>query len=166
MVDIVDKTIRSKMMSRIRGKNTDPEMIVRRGLSRKGVRYRLHDRDLPGKPDLKMKGRRAVIFVHGCYWHQHGGCHWGTHPSSRVEFWGPKLAGNVCRDARNRDLLIREGWRVGVVWECSLRPTWREKTIDDVFDWLNSDEALFETPIVRPREAYRSWETAGGKIRK
>jgi DNA mismatch endonuclease (patch repair protein) len=99
-----------------------------------------------------MTRRRAVIFVHGCYWHQHRRCHWGTHPSSRVDFWGPKLAGNASRDARNIELLRRDGWRVGVVWECALRPRWKDTTMEAVIDWLNSDESLFETPIVRARE--------------
>ena len=161
MADIVDKPTRSRIMSRIKGKDTDPELIVRRGLFRRGVRYRLHDRSLPGQPDLKLTKHRAVIFVHGCYWHQHSSCHWGTHPSSRVEFWGPKLEGNIRRDAQNIELLRRDGWRVGVVWECALRPRWKDETVDAVFNWLNSNETYFETRVVRRRELHISPKRMG-----
>lgn len=108
-------------------------------------------RSLPGCPDLKMTKHRALVFVHGCYWHQHRNCHWGTHPSSRVEFWGPKLAQNAIRDASNIQLLRELNWRVGVVWECALRPRWRDVTVEAVLDWLHSDEEEFETGIVRSR---------------
>lgn len=155
MADIVDKPTRSRIMSRIKGRNTSPELILRRNLHERGVRYRLHDKSLPGQPDLKLTGRGALIFVHGCYWHQHKGCHWCSRPASDVDFWHPKLDGNAARDARRINFLREKGWRVGVVWECALRPRWKDQTVDAVFSWLNSDEVLFETPVVRKRDPER-----------
>lgn len=108
------------MMSGIRGKNTKPEMLIRTGLHRMGFRFRLHDRKLPGAPDLVFPGLDAVILVHGCFWHGHA-CHLFKWPSSRAEFWRDKLQGNVVRDRRNREELRRQGWRVGEIWECQLK---------------------------------------------
>ncbi len=107
-------------MSRIRGKNTKPEMLVRRLVHAMGYRYRLHDKRLPGSPDLVFAGQRKVIFVHGCFWHRHAdpNCRLARMPKSRQEFWGPKLEGNRDRDQRDQETLIREGWRLMVVWEC------------------------------------------------
>lgn len=121
MVDIVDAGIRSKMMSGIKGKNTKPEWMVRRYLHREGFRYSLHRRDLPGKPDLTLPKYRAVIFVHGCFWHLHQGCRFATLPATRPEFWLHKLEGNRARDQHQAQVLMRDGWRIAVVWECSLR---------------------------------------------
>ena len=151
MADIVDSTTRSRIMSRIRGKNTSPELTLRRALYRQGFRFTLHDNSLPGCPDVKFTGRRAVIFVHGCYWHRHRGCHWCTTPASRQDFWGPKLEGNARRDAKNIELLRTAGWRVGIVWECALRPQWRDDTVHAVAHWLRSRQGLFETAVLRSR---------------
>jgi len=108
-------------MAAIRGKDTGPEMIVRRLLSAMGYRYRLHGRALPGKPDLVFASRRAVVFVHGCFWHRHA-CRFGrVMPRTRRAFWRAKLEGNAHRDKRTRARLRRMGWRVLVVWECQLR---------------------------------------------
>jgi len=108
-------------MAAIRGKDTGPEMIVRRLLTALGYRYRLHGRALPGKPDLVFASRRAVVFVHGCFWHRHF-CRFGrVVPKTRAAFWRTKLEGNATRDRRTRARLRREGWRVLVVWECQLR---------------------------------------------
>ena len=108
-------------MSGIRGKDTRPEMMVRKGLHRLGFRFRLHNRNLPGKPDLVLPKRAAVVFVHGCYWHRHQGCRYATTPSTRPEFWQAKFQGNVERDRRNQRELMKAGWRVFIVWECALR---------------------------------------------
>lgn len=108
-------------MSRIRSKDTKPEMVVRRLLHAMGVRYRLHRADLPGKPDIVLGPRRLVIFVHGCFWHRHGGCREATMPSANRDFWQAKLEGNASRDLRHRAELCRLGWRVAVVWECQTR---------------------------------------------
>ena len=112
---------RSRMMSSIRGKNTRPERILRSLLFARGFRYRLHVRGLPGSPDLVFPKRRAVVFVHGCFWHRHRGCKGTTVPKTRVEFWEAKFARNVERDARNRRDLKRLGWRPVVVSKCELK---------------------------------------------
>lgn len=118
MVDVVDKATRSRMMSGIKGKNTGPEMMVRRYLHRRGFRYRLHVKGLPGTPDLVLPRYRAIIFVHGCFWHQHQGCIYATTPKTRKEFWLEKLAANRCRDLANETRLGALGWRVFTIWEC------------------------------------------------
>ena len=112
---------RSAMMSRIRGKNTKPEMIVRRLLHAAGHRYRLHARDLPGRPDAVFRKRRKVIFVHGCFWHRHSGCKRTTTPKTRTEFWSEKFTRNESRDRENENALLRMGWEVLVVWECETK---------------------------------------------
>lgn len=108
-------------MSRVKSKDTKPEMTVRRMVFRMGFRYRLHDKTLPGKPDLVFSGRRKVIFVNGCFWHGHEDCAYGRLPKSRVEFWQAKIVRNCARDKNNIALLKESGWRVLVVWQCELR---------------------------------------------
>jgi DNA mismatch endonuclease (patch repair protein) len=112
---------RSANMRRIRNKDTSPELILRSIIHRLGYRFRLHRKDLPGRPDLVFPSRRKVIFVHGCFWHQHSGCKEGRLPASRLEYWEPKLKRNQARDAENRAHLQEAGWGVLTVWECSLR---------------------------------------------
>lgn len=109
---------RSENMSRIRGKDTRPELKVRRAMWAAGLRYRLHARNLPGKPDLVFPGRRAVVFVHGCFWHCHEGCSSFRIPKTRSEWWAKKLARNKARDAEVRAALEARGWQVFVIWEC------------------------------------------------
>lgn len=120
MGDIVDRETRSRMMSRIRDRDTKPELIIRRYLHRHGLRYRLHVRDLPGAPDIVLPRHGAVVFAHGCFWHQHPGCRFAYQPKSNVEFWRKKLSGNVERDARTEAALRGMGWRVFTAWECRL----------------------------------------------
>ncbi len=121
MVDVLTKRQRKYCMSRIRGKDTKPEMAVRRLVHAMGYRYRLHRRDLPSCPDLVFPRLRKVIFVHGCFWHRHR-CRYGqVMPATRQEFWKNKLMGNRQRDAANRSKLRRLGWEVLVVWECQTR---------------------------------------------
>lgn len=121
MVDVVDSATRSRMMSGIKGKNTKPELLVRKYLHSRGLRFRLHAKELPGKPDLVFPKYKAVVFVHGCFWHQHAGCKYATTPSSRVSFWTNKLSENVVRDSYQIAALEGLGWRVFVVWECELQ---------------------------------------------
>lgn len=121
MTDIVDAPTRSRMMAGIRGKNTRPELALRSALHRLGFRFRLHRKDLPGRPDIVLPARRVVVFVNGCFWHRHAGCRYCTVPATRPEFWASKFAANVERDRRNEDALAASGWRVAVVWECALR---------------------------------------------
>jgi DNA mismatch endonuclease, patch repair protein len=120
MVDIVDRMTRSKMMSGIRAKNTKPELLVRKYLHGRGLRFRLHVKELPGRPDLVFPKYKAVVFVHGCFWHRHAGCKYATTPSSRENFWTNKLSENVARDSYQIAALGGLGWRVFVVWECEL----------------------------------------------
>ena len=120
MVDSLDQAARSAVMARVRGKNTRPEMIVRKLVFAAGYRYRLHVRKLPGSPDLVFTSRKKVIFVHGCFWHRHDNCSSSRIPKSRVDFWSDKLNGNKARDQRNQTALIEAGWQVLVVWECEL----------------------------------------------
>lgn len=121
MVDTLTQPHRSWNMSRIRGKDTAPELEVRSLLHGAGYRYRLHARDLPGRPDIVVRTRKLAIFVHGCFWHQHPGCANARMPKSRTDFWQAKLSGNTERDKRNLSALRRAGWRVMIIWECQLR---------------------------------------------
>jgi DNA mismatch endonuclease, patch repair protein len=120
MADRLTEAARSALMAAIRCRDTGPELAVRRALRCLGVGYRLHVRGLPGRPDIVMKGRRTVIFVHGCFWHRHG-CRAASTPKSRQDYWQPKFDGNVARDARNEQQLRAIGWTVLVIWECETK---------------------------------------------
>jgi DNA mismatch endonuclease, patch repair protein len=119
-MDTLTVAQRSRRMSLVRGKDTKPEMVVRRLIHRMGYRYRLHDRALPGNPDMVFAGQRKVIFVHGCFWHRHGSCKLTRWPKSKLDFWRPKLEQNHERDKVNKRKLVKLGWKVLVVWECQL----------------------------------------------
>jgi DNA mismatch endonuclease (patch repair protein) len=121
LVDTISREYRSEIMSRVKAKNTKPEMVVRRMLHAAGYRYRLHARDLPGKPDLVFPGRRKVVFINGCFWHRHRDCAHARLPKSRTEFWTDKLERNRERDERNVEALREQGWDVLTVWECEVR---------------------------------------------
>ncbi|WP_124336434.1 very short patch repair endonuclease [Pseudomonas chlororaphis] len=120
-MDIVDQATRSRMMAGIKGKDTRPELVVRRFLHAHGYRFRLHRRDLPGKPDIILPRLKVCIFVHGCFWHRHAGCRYAVLPKTRVDFWTEKLESNVDRDRKALQELDRAGWRVFTVWECELK---------------------------------------------
>lgn len=120
MADVVTPADRSRMMSKIKGANTKPERLVRSFLHALGLRFRLHGRKLPGKPDLVFPKYRCVVFVHGCFWHRHPGCKYAYNPKSNVEFWQKKFEENTSRDSRNISELREKGWRVLVVWECGV----------------------------------------------
>ena len=146
MTDVVSPAVRSRMMASIRGKNTKPEMIIRRGLHGRGFRYRTNDKSLLGKPDLVFPKYKAVIFVHGCFWHLHD-CHLFKWPQSRPEFWKEKITANHKRDEKNVAALRESGWRVGVVWECALKGKKKlplEGVIKDCSVWLLSDLSSLE----------------------
>lgn len=149
----VDTSTRSRMMAGIRGKNTHPEILVRRALHRRGFRFRLHGPGIPGRPDLVFASRRAAIFVHGCFWHRHDGCHWCSDPGSRREFWQAKFRANVERDLRQQQVLLQQDWRVGIVWECATKTPEFERVIDSLAVWLNSNNREFETNLVRQKLA-------------
>lgn len=130
------------MMSGIRGRDTKPEMLIRSGLHRMGLRFRLHDRRLPGRPDLVFPSRRAVIEVKGCFWHGHD-CHLFRWPSSREDFWRDKIASNIARDGLTREALLAAGWRIAEVWECQLKGRERQPLNDvlaSLADFLGSDD--------------------------
>lgn len=140
VTDIVSPAIRSQMMSGIRGRDTAPEMRVRRLLHHRGYRFRLHRRDLPGSPDLVLPRHRAVVFVHGCFWHFHAGCRLAKIPGSRPDFWRTKLLGNRKRDAVAIEALRADGWRVLVVWECWLRACKSDEAASDALvRWMEGE---------------------------
>jgi DNA mismatch endonuclease (patch repair protein) len=120
MTDVVTKEKRSAMMAGIKGKNTQPEIAIRKALHRRGYRYRLHAKDLPGKPDLVFPKYKTVIFVHGCFWHRHD-CHLFKWPSTRREFWEEKITGNANRDILHKTRLIEAGWKIVIIWECAMK---------------------------------------------
>ena len=117
-MDKIDADRRSENMRRIRGKNSKPELLLRRAVHAAGFRFRLHRRDLPGTPDLILPRHRLALFMHGCFWHRHAGCHNCTMPSTRVDFWLKKFTANEARDVWVREELRSRGWRVEVIWEC------------------------------------------------
>lgn len=146
MVDIVSPDVRSRMMSGIRGRDTKPEMLLRRALHARGLRYRVNRKDLPGKPDIVFPKWNAVVFVHGCFWHGHD-CPLYREPGTRPEFWRAKIDTNRRNDARAEKLLRERGWRVGTVWECAMRGKDRvapEQLAVHVEDWLESHEDAME----------------------
>ena len=146
MADIVDAQTRSRMMSGIRGRNTRPELALRRALHHAGLRYRLHVRTLPGKPDLVFPRFKAVVFVHGCFWHQHAGCRYSTFPATRPDFWREKFRQNESRDQRVKEHLRNEGWRIGTVWECAIRRGNEQELAAEVESWLEKGGAFLESP--------------------
>ncbi|WP_075092141.1 very short patch repair endonuclease [Planctomyces sp. SH-PL14] len=151
MPDVVDAQTRSRMMSGIRGKDTRPEMTIRRALHRLGFRYRLHSKTLPGKPDLIFPRLSAVIFVHGCFWHGHD-CHLFKWPSSRKEFWREKIEGNRTRDAVSSGRIEEAGWRILTVWECALKGRTRQSevaVVEAVASWLTSGTGNMELRGIR-----------------
>lgn len=129
-------------MSGIRGKDTRPEMIIRKALFGRGFRYRLHDKNLPGKPDLVLKKYNAVIFVHGCFWHGHD-CHLFKWPKTNIEFWRTKIQTNMQKDIEIKTELLEMGWRVLVIWECALKGKAR-LDLDCISDWINDWLVLME----------------------
>lgn len=146
MVDIVSAAVRSRMMSGIKSKNTKPELVLRKGLHGLGYRFRLHEKNLPGKPDLVFPKRRAVLFAHGCFWHGHN-CHLFRLPSTRPEFWEAKIARNKEVDDRSTLALREAEWRVGVVWECALKGRTRlplDEVLGSCSTWLKGDAPTLE----------------------
>jgi len=140
-MDTVDRITRSRIMASVGQRNTSPEMILRSMLHRRGLRYRLHNRRLPGTPDLVFPQYHAVIFVHGCFWHAHEGCKFATKPSVRKEFWQEKFEANQKRDKRNYESLIAMHWRVLVVWQCAIKVSMENNSYDlgkAVEEWLKS----------------------------
>ena len=135
---------RSQMMSGIRSKNTGPEMLIRRGLHAKGLRYRLHVAGMPGRPDIVLGRFRSVIFVNGCFWHAHEGCKYFRIPKTRADFWTVKLAGNQQRDTVKVGLLNDAGWRVLTVWECATKSFPVDCLVKAIVSWLEGSDLVDE----------------------
>lgn len=136
MTDVHDKITRSYNMSRIRGHNTKPEHIVRRHLHKPGFRFRLHVKDLPGKPDIVLPKYHTVIQVNGCFWHGHEGCKFYKIPKTRTEWWLNKINKNKERDQSSNRALTENGWAVITIWECELKPDGRERTLNALISRL------------------------------
>jgi DNA mismatch endonuclease (patch repair protein) len=137
------------MMSGIRGRNTQPELGIRRALHRKGFRYRLHVADLPGRPDIVLPKYRAAIQVHGCFWHRHAGCRFCTTPASNASFWSKKFSQTIERDRVTTDKLLQLGWRVGIVWECALDGKGVNIAVKALSAWLKGKKSFIELPGFR-----------------
>ena len=138
MADVHTPEQRSYNMSRIRGKNTKPEELVRKYLFAKGFRYRKNDNRLPGKPDIVLPKYKTVIFINGCFWHGHEGCRYFVWPKNNAEFWKEKISGNIVRDKHNHKLLSDQGWRVIEIWECQLKKKSAQETLDHLVQELRN----------------------------
>lgn len=137
MADVHTKKQRSYNMSRIKGKNTKPEMLVRKFLHANGYRYKLHDKKLPGKPDIVLPKYHTVIFVHGCFWHGHSNCNYFVVPKTRTQWWTDKINRNKANDEKAIKALKKDGWKVIMVWECKLKPAKADKTLMMLLKVLN-----------------------------
>ncbi|WP_104473755.1 very short patch repair endonuclease [Acinetobacter indicus] len=146
MVDIVDVSTRSRMMAGIKGRNTKPEILIRKLLHKKGFRFRLHVKDLPGKPDIVLPKYKAVNFVNGCFWHGHKDCRFFKLPATRTEFWQEKIMRNQANDSKSINLLLENNWKVAVIWECSIRGATKDPdtVIDLISEWLPSERSFIE----------------------
>lgn len=148
LMDIVSSSKRSKMMARIRGKDTAPERAVRKMLFTRGYRYRLHSDKFPGKPDIVLKKYKAVLFVNGCFWHKHT-CHMFKWPQSNASFWREKISQTSAKDHQNIEKILSMGWRVCVIWECALKgkkDSDIHKIMESLFEWLKGSEKWKEIP--------------------
>ena len=126
-------------MSHVRGKDTKPELLVRQFLFAQGFRYRLYRKDLPGKPDIVLPKYKTVIFINGCFWHGHTGCKYATIPEANHDFWLAKISGNIERDKTNYAKLFELGWKVIEIWQCELKPKFREQTLNNLLTELRND---------------------------
>ncbi|MFH1139876.1 MAG: very short patch repair endonuclease [Pseudomonadota bacterium] len=145
MADHVDPLSRSRMMARVKGKDTKPEKVVRSILHRMGYRFRLHRKDLPGKPDIVLPRHKKIIFVHGCFWHGHEGCSRARRPSTNESFWNTKLNRNQKRDLDNQEILRRSGWKILILWECQIKDI--ENTVIILERFLNGDVEANTSPL-------------------
>jgi DNA mismatch endonuclease (patch repair protein) len=141
MTDVHDKETRSYNMSRIRGKNTKPELIVRKFLFSKGLRYKLHDQSLPGKPDIVLPKYKKIIFINGCFWHGHEGCRYFVIPTTRTEWWMAKITRNKEIDLKTIEVLQKMGWSIRTIWECELNAPGREKKLNEIFEFIKIENS-------------------------
>jgi DNA mismatch endonuclease, patch repair protein len=138
MADVHSKETRSYNMSRIKGKNTKPEILVRKFLFSKGFRFRINVSKLPGKPDIVLPKYKTVIFIHGCFWHGHEGCRYFVVPKTRTEWWMEKISSNIERDIKNYNELKQTGLKVHIIYECKLKPVFREETLNNLIAQLST----------------------------
>jgi len=138
MTDVHSKEVRSYNMSQIKGKNTKPELIVRSFLHQNGFRYRLHSKDLPGKPDIVLKKYKTVVFIHGCFWHGHKGCKYFVVPKTRTQWWLDKINRNKAKDTESNNVLIDQNWKIITIWECELKKGKIETTLNNLLNELRS----------------------------
>ena len=143
MVDTVPTEVRSRIMSAVKNKDTRSEIALRRALYARGFRYQIHQRTLPGKPDIALAKWNAVLFVNGCFWHRHAGCRKATMPMSNQQFWETKFNRNVARDRANYECLVSKGWRVGVIWECWIENALDDTSVDQIIGFLKSEHCSF-----------------------
>lgn len=139
MADIHTPEQRRFNMQQIKGKNTKPEILLRKLLFSKGFRYRINNKNLPGKPDIVLKKYNTVIFVNGCFWHGHENCRYYVIPKTRTEFWTEKINGNKKRDKKNTELLLQKGWKVITVWECELKKDKLDQTVEKLIHELHNN---------------------------
>lgn len=140
MADVHDKATRSYNMSRIKGTDTKPEMLVRKYLHAKGIRYRLHNKNLPGNPDLTLTKYHTVIFVNGCFWHGHNGCKYFVLPKTRTKWWQKKIEETIKRDSKAFEKLSELGWRSIIIWECELKPQWRNDSLANIITTITKKQ--------------------------
>ena len=151
MTDVHSQETRSYNMSRIKAKDTKPELLVRKYLFCKGFRYRVNVKDLPGKPDIVLPKYKTVIFIHGCFWHGHEGCKYFVIPKTRTEWWTEKIRKNKERDQQEHEALRKTGWNIITVWECQLKPRKREQTLEGILLLLQKIYLdLQKKPIITP----------------
>jgi DNA mismatch endonuclease, patch repair protein len=141
MADVHSKATRSYNMSRIKGKNTKPELLVRKFLHSKGLRFKLHDKKLPGKPDIVLPKYKTIVNIHGCFWHGHEGCRYYVIPKTRTEWWQHKINRNRELDQQNLSKLIQEGWKVLTIFECELKPKVRAGTLDNLLEQIRFENS-------------------------
>ena len=138
MADLLTKEQRKKCMSRVKSKNSKPELLVRQFLFSSGFRFRLHSKDLPGRPDIVLPKYKTVIFINGCFWHGHEDCKYSTLPETNREFWREKIFGNIDRDIANKTKLTELGWNVIEIWQCQLKPKKKEETLTTLVNKLQN----------------------------
>lgn len=140
MADVLSKEQRQKCMSHVKSKNTKPEVLVRSFLFAKGFRFRLHRKDLPGKPDIVLPKYKTVIFINGCFWHGHPNCKYATLPETNRDFWSDKISGNMERDKVTFSLLEKMGWKVLVIWQCELKPKTKDQTLQNLITEIQNEQ--------------------------
>lgn len=162
MTDIMTREQRSRCMAAIKGKDTKPEMIVRKFLFAKGMRYRLHDKKLPGSPDIVLKKYKTVIFIDGCFWHGHEGCKYFKMPKSNINFWEQKIRRNKARDISNEFVLQSQGWRIIRIWECEIKNVaGKEERLESLYNQITGQKPFYDIDefpnelAAEPEEGYQ-----------